>query len=92
MKEEFVSQSEALPTKERWRIESDTEDERKQFCNRLVAAWNRCPSMRFGQLVSNACASESDRDLFYVDDEEFIKMIETFTGQSLYCVPKERNL
>jgi hypothetical protein len=64
-------------------------DRIRPFCERLAAAWERCPDMRFGQLISNAYASECDRDPFYVEDEKSIQMIEAFTNISPYYQPKE---
>ena len=64
-------------------------DRIRPFCERLAAAWELCPDLRFGQLISNAYASERDRDPFYVEDEKSIQMIEAFINILLYYPPKE---
>ena len=64
-------------------------DRIRPFCDRLAAAWERCPDLRFGQLIANAYASECDRDPFYVEDEKSIQMIEAYTNISPYYPPKE---
>lgn len=66
-------------------------DRIRPFCERLAAAWERCPDMRFGQLISNAYASECDRDPFYVDDDKSIELIEAFTDNSPYYPPRRAN-
>lgn len=44
-------------------------DRIRPFCERLAAAWERCPDLRFGQLIANAYASEFDRDPFEEPDK-----------------------
>ena len=64
-------------------------DRNRPFCERLAAAWERCPDMRFGQLIANAYASACGRDPFYIEDDESLQMIESFTNVSPYYPPKE---
>ena len=64
-------------------------DRIRPFCERLAAAWERCPDMRFGQLISNAYSREFIKDPFYVEDDQSIKLIEEFTSISPYYPPKE---
>ena len=65
-------------------------DRIRPFCERLAAAWERCPDLRFGQLILNVYASECDRDPFYVEDETSIQMIEAYTNISPYYPQKEK--
>lgn len=64
-------------------------DRIRPFCERLATAWERCPDLRFGQLIVNAYASELDRDPFYVEDEKYIQMIEAFVNTSPYYATKK---
>ena len=42
------------------------------ICDRLAKLWARVPDWRFAQLISNLV----DKDPFYMEDEDFIKMLE----------------
>lgn len=61
-------------------------DRIKPFCERFAEAWERCPDMRFGQLLFNAF-SMTPRDPFYIEDEEAISVIEKFVDDSMYYTP-----
>ena len=63
-------------------------DRIKPFCDRLALAWERCPDLRFGQLIVNAYSS-SKRDPFFIEDDDSLKMIETFTRENSPYYPKE---
>ena len=51
-------------------------DRIRPFCERLAAAWERCPDIRFGQFICNVYASEVKRDPFYIEDDESMRLIE----------------
>lgn len=53
------------------------------FCEKLQAAWERNPDMRFGQFVCNVFG-QIQRDPFYVEDDECMRLIEQFSKQ---CSP-----
>ena len=47
--------------------------------NQLRKAWELCPDLRLAQLL---CAiDKTDRDLFFVEDEQWLKAIEDFIEQ-----------
>jgi hypothetical protein len=43
---------------------------------RLLAAWEKMPTERLGQLLLNASEFGLDRDLFYVEDDEILEVLE----------------
>ena len=50
----------------------------RPFCERLAAAWERFPDLRFGQFIFNVYSRHTSGDPFFVEDDETIKMIEKF--------------
>ena len=50
-----------------------------EFCDRLKAAWATVSDMRFGQLV--AILQSAGGDLFYLEDDEILKLIEKKIGR-----------
>ena len=53
-----------------------------EFCDRLKAAWAAVPDMRFGQLV--AILQSAGGDLFYLEDDEILKLIEKKIGRDTH--------
>lgn len=53
-----------------------------EFCDRLKAAWATVPDMRFGQLV--AILQSAGGDLFYLEDDETLKLIEKKIGRDTH--------
>lgn len=49
----------------------------QRFCEELAILWQRCPEMRFGQLVVNALGV----DPFYIEDNEVLWRIECFVSK-----------
>lgn len=50
----------------------------KPFCDELAELWSKCPDLRFGQIMSNIARCtriEDKRDIFNIEDDELIKMI-----------------
>jgi hypothetical protein len=45
----------------------------RPLMERLIAAWERHPDLRLGQIVSNA---STDRDSFNIEDEALVRAIE----------------
>lgn len=62
----------------------------RKFCNRLAAAWELLPDLRFGQLVYIIFDQMNDEqtDPFYVEDDAMIECIEQYiernTGVALH--------
>lgn len=62
----------------------------RKFLNRLADAWELCPDLRFGQLMSNIYAGmqREGKDPFFPEDEEMIayieKYVEKITGVALH--------
>jgi hypothetical protein len=50
----------------------------RPFCERLAAAWERFPDLRFGQFIFNVYSRHASGDPFFVEDDETIQMIEKF--------------
>lgn len=48
----------------------------RPFCEELAVLWEKCPDMRFGQLVVNALGADS----FYVEDNTAMEKIRTFVS------------
>lgn len=44
------------------------------FCEELAGLWEKCPDMRFGQLVVNSLGI----DPFYIEDNDALEKIEAF--------------
>ena len=42
------------------------------ICDKLAKVWAKVPDWRLGQLIYNC----TNRDPFYLEDEDFIKMLE----------------
>jgi hypothetical protein len=49
---------------------------------RLFEAWQRRPRERLCQLMSNTFGTDDARQLFHVEDSEFIEAIEKYVGLS----------
>ena len=45
-----------------------------KILSEVEKVWNKYPDLRLGQLLSNV-ASVFEKDLFYIEDEELIKML-----------------
>lgn len=55
-----------------------TPEEKKSVIDRLYRAWLANPHLRLGQLIANYAPGVSpNSDLFYAEDDDFIKAIET---------------
>lgn len=53
----------------------------KEFCAQLESLWKKCPELRFGQFMCNIMKYQQEmhgRDLFYVSNEEFLKIVSDF--------------
>lgn len=48
------------------------------FCTEFAELWTKYPDLRFGQIMSNISRyveMEHGRDMFYMEDEELMKVI-----------------
>lgn len=48
------------------------------FCTEFAELWSKYPDLRFGQIMSNISRYvevEHGRDMFYMEDEELMKVI-----------------
>lgn len=50
----------------------------KLFIKELENVWNKNPDLRFYQLIS---AITEGKDLFYMEDEDFLELIKNFGGK-----------
>lgn len=51
------------------------------FCNQLAVLWLQYPDLRFGQLMvayNSYLDIEKRKDVFYIEDDEFIKGFEEY--------------
>lgn len=46
------------------------------FCDRLKEVWKTNPDLRFFQLINNIMSYYDDLDMYYVEDDEAINIIE----------------
>ena len=44
----------------------------------LQEYWEKCPDLRFGQLIENLKSFSGKLDLFYVEDDEFEKILKNY--------------
>lgn len=59
----------------------------RKFCDLLATYWEiYCPDIRFGQLMTNVLASDvmNGKDPFYIEDDEFIRRLETYFKEMDY--------
>ena len=52
------------------------------FIMKLFTLWSRRPDLRFGQLVSNIAAYGGHDDIFYIEDEEMLGLIQSMLDES----------
>lgn len=51
------------------------------FCNQMAALWSQQPDLRFGQMMvalSSYTEIEKHKDMFYIEDEQLIKIIKEY--------------
>lgn len=53
-------------------------DDRARILKMIEVAWNACPNLRLGQLLSNAHSG----DLFYVEDEDLGKDVAQYAHKA----------
>ncbi len=51
-------------------------EKRKEIILRILSAWAVFPDLRLGQFLVNVCGT---RDIFYVPDEELVRLSEKFS-------------
>lgn len=56
---------------------AETNDEKCRVVLRLLAAWQKEPKLRLGQLIHNAT---NGRDIFYDEDFPLVEQLEDYTG------------
>ena len=51
-----------------------------KYCFKLADIWNKVPDWRLGQFMINmvTIAEYDGNDVFYMEDDEFMKMIEDY--------------
>ena len=56
------------------------DENRIDYMLKLVGKiWHKHPDMRFGQLVSNLYTYTSKTDMFYVEDDELMRLLQKAT-------------
>ena len=48
------------------------------FCEKLSEYWHMYPDFRFGQIIENIKSSNGISDIFYVEDNKMMEMIERY--------------
>lgn len=56
----------------------------------LKGIWASFPDLRLGQLIGNLMLAEEE--LYYVDDEQFIKLIRDHYSEVKYIEPNKPNI
>lgn len=62
----------------------------RRFCNRLASAWEKVPDWRFGQFMVNLMRY-MNKDPFFPEDYEMIKIIEEFAEKFKTYEPPVQN-
>jgi len=65
-------------------------NKRRVFIRRLLTAWDKLPSLRFGQFIKNV-AGVNQQDPFYISDSDLIELAEKYAEQ-WGRKPKEKKL
>lgn len=48
------------------------------FCKKLSEYWHMYPDFRFGQIIENIKSSNGINDIFYIEDNKMMEMIERY--------------
>ncbi len=54
---------------------AETSAEKRAFVEKLLALWEKYPSLRFGQLILNVYGNNG---FYYTEDAEFLKQLKDF--------------
>lgn len=57
---------------------------------KLQLLWEEIPDQRFCQLVSNITGRSTGQDIFYIEDEDFEKMIDKMYDRFLVVKPQNK--
>ena len=49
-----------------------------KFCIKLAETWSKEPDWRFGQLIANLTSDMTPQEIFYIEDDEMLKLIEEY--------------
>lgn len=69
-----------------------------EVLNELKGIWSSFPDLRLGQLIINAAgmwdmsAMDAERKLFYIEDEDFIKLLRDHYSEVKYIEPNKSNI
>lgn len=50
----------------------------KPFLEKIEEYWNEVPDWRFGQLISNFASWLGKRDIFFVEEDEFLELMDKY--------------
>lgn len=64
-------------------ITKERKKEIEDICDSVAEYWERYPDYRFWQLMVNV-AGESDRDIWFIDDEDCLTLFEKHFERELY--------
>ncbi len=61
---------------------------KKDITNKILAAWEKVPHLRLGQLIENAVDEEYKNsklkvDLFYIQDDKLLELIEIYIRKNM---------
>lgn len=77
-----------------WKTEPRDIRRIQPFCDRLAASWERLSDWRFGQLMVNLMRmyeAEHGHDIFYLEENEMIEIIDEYTLQVSVGLPPSMN-
>ena len=57
---------------------AENKADRKEVINRILAVWERCPTLRLGQLIENATTNGNPEYLFFVEDQVLVEILEKY--------------
>jgi len=50
----------------------------KPFLEKIEEHWNKVPDWRFGQLISNFASWLGRRDIFFIEEDEFLELMDKY--------------
>ena len=50
----------------------------KPFLEKIEEYWNEVPDWRFGQLISNFASWLGRRDIFFIEEDEFLELMDKY--------------
>ena len=52
-----------------------------EFCAELAQLWHKYPDFRFGQLIEDMLAMNNIYDMYYMEDDEMLDMLQCYLSE-----------